>query len=393
MNNPHSKKICSKKYFVQHFTFLCLLSVLVLSCKQRDYNTETTTEGLKVSGVTGPEFHKGLFAKVGSLERRNAGESFERELRDKIFSTLPQPENDEHLAQIQLTQKALFFTAQYLKYGQECLSKEKITVFRGHNRPYLKSNLNGLFDVVYAPVWRNKAIRVAEQPWKDWIWETVKNTSANEQSSENLATPKGKWSDIINVQNSSESFLLNVTLSPELASKKGNFTAKLEVCPERIWPAYGSKKLSELEFYMPLFILPEEIVSDSSSNNSEKYSPGSLSNYTPQIERCYANLGLAADFSKLKNSNETSEENKHFTRYNRVSSSFYQAMNLANNSKAWRDWYPNLEQICEVDCALAKDNLKGLGEKLTTEGKDMKIDREYSRYNFVYNKFCGAGKL
>jgi hypothetical protein len=176
------------------FWSVSFLAVLSQSCRQRAFNTETTTEGLKVSGVSGPEFHRGLVAKLGSEARRNAGESFERELREKIFPQLPQPDAEEHRAQVQLTQKALFFTAQYLKYGQECTAKEKITVYRGHNRPYVKSKSSYLFDVIYAPVWRNKAILVSEQPWKEWIWDDrkVSSPSVPDTEKETIAL-QGKW--------------------------------------------------------------------------------------------------------------------------------------------------------------------------------------------------------
>lgn len=169
--------------------------------------------------------------------------------------------------------------------------------------------------------------------------------------------------------------LISTTLLSEVARRFGPGYLTLSVCPERTaFVTKTSENFGELEVYLPLFILPEEIVSidglecgqlpgDDDGEAAQEcfkkatgtpfvHHPASLSSPTLLYRQCFMNFGTLA---------ETSESDLLTTRYSKNLKAFYKILAASNSSRDFRSkLVSELQAQCKPDCALGKKIMKRL---------------------------------
>lgn len=257
-------------------------------------------------------FALGTLSPPGSPDRVKAGQILEDTV-NKVYTPTSFSKNSETKKDQLLAKRIFQLTANYLKSSNLCRSEEKIRVYRGiGEQPVLRRTgskmgaayFGGLQNAIVEGLVKASLLSKSRIPLNelqdsgelafenfnaisaDINWDQLPVFIKNEQTqvfSRQLVDWKmifgfgrkaldgknvdGKWSDIAKTHSltAPETPLISVSLDAESAMMFGPSLLVLDVCPERLMPSVIDRERSrvnfyETEFYLPITILPEEVV-------------------------------------------------------------------------------------------------------------------------------------
>lgn len=232
-------------------------------------------------------FFDGLAAEPGSPARIEAGKILEAQLH-KSYKTF---KKSEFLADEQeLTKKILGFTVEYLKSDKSaaCPPDKKIRLYRGFGpqlilhpkgepkkafhlfgewarlvREDLGSALDGADDAgefAFAKSAGLKRGAIDKLPWNELLGKRPGPGGSPDIEAEPIDLA---WSLLAmsHTNGGDLSPLISTSIEPDVSGRFGPGYIVADVCPERAIPFTADRGFfNELEVYVPLFLLPEEIV-------------------------------------------------------------------------------------------------------------------------------------
>lgn len=154
--------------------------------------------------------------------------------------------------------------------------------------------------------------------------------------------------------------LISTSVESLVADRFGPGFLTLSVCPERaLLTTQNGENFGELEAYVPLFILPEEIVrvdgkecgqiEDEDLRKKCHTTPfvdtaPPASPYTALYRQCFENLGTATE----------ARGDALAARYGKISEAFYKKVDETTSVDALRVAIGTMTGVCAPDCDLAK---------------------------------------
>lgn len=252
-----------------------LITLLLGSCSHTDKTTRGIASSPELSLEQSKEFYNGLWSPPGSINRINSAKFLQNWLDHVTMNTLPKvPHDSGSQKQFQITKNIFQMTADYLKSDKTCAPEEKVRLYRGvaKNQLYQDQQKNWLSTWSswnYNFVMNGQAIPAEKMethradPISDLQFKTV------DQKTCTNCTKNFIWNEITNWHaetGSDTSPLLSTSLEWSIAKKFANpYLIVMDVCIDRAAAVFNGTqnfaKFHELEVYLPLMALPEEIVS------------------------------------------------------------------------------------------------------------------------------------
>jgi hypothetical protein len=267
------------------FCFFWILLAVTFCKPQRDLESEILSDG---GGSRTKQFFIGLSSPPGSEARRQAGVILESIFNEKLYPSVPS-EVDKYTKEGQLRMRRILnLTVEYLKSGTQCTAAQRIRAYRGlgsqniviHPKGkekqgvHLFTNWNSLLmeDIVKGNFANRSPIGVRifdqlDQAKKgaienlDWSYFFgMKRLIARTRDPNDFIN--FNWDNLATTHSivSTDSPLISLALQPEISNDFGPGFIVADICPERALPLESSFAFGETEIYVPLFILPEEIV-------------------------------------------------------------------------------------------------------------------------------------
>ena len=374
---------------------LCGTLFLNAGCKSRDFNAnnQENNQGSDISSTTTPaaieEFYKGLDAPPGSAARKRAGLLFEQEVLGKALAALPTATDADAKRWQQNTLKIFKLTAEYLQKSAGCTQAQKVRLYRGHGFNAERQADGKTFQTQLSNAWysakKTSPKTLTDLPWKNWL--AADREFVTPEGGDTLIQPDYRFDQlaIAHTIDSKTSALVSTTTSKNVAKQFGTEMFVLDVCPERTFPVMDLRYMSEFEFYVPLFLLPEEIVADVPHTFPIPSTVPAQSALTSQMWTCFANTGTEVDISAIKIEESTVRESggddtqaglSYVQRYKKTRDSVYKALTSTKDFAAWRADFAGIASKCTIDCALADATLKeeqtramALGSRYSAEEK------------------------
>jgi hypothetical protein len=322
---------------------LCMANTnLIIGCRStRD--TSATAESGELSSASGSltkEFFTGLTSAPGTPARQRAGAILESILMEKLYPRVPAANNSYEKESRDRTRRILNLTVEYLKSGTQCAPAQRIRVYRGL----------GTQNVLFHPQGRPEAGVHVFTDWSNLLTDEIRGglfggnalpgvrvfqglDGANKSAIENIDWPlffgMGRqiarardpndfinfgWEDLAMSHSvaSGESPLISLALQPDVSNGFGPGFLVADICPERALPLENNFAFGETEIYVPLFILPEEVVrveglqcgldiQNGRAKRSDCYpkpltDSDPLSPATKSMRECYINFGHPIEY-------------------------------------------------------------------------------------------------
>lgn len=266
------------------------LSFLGTYCK----SSSTTTNYADSSEISSSnssltkEFFAGLTAAPGTPARQRSGEILEKVFNDSLYPRIPTPNNEYDKESQDRTRRIINLTVEYLKSGTQCDKSQRIRAYRG------LGSQNVFF---HPPGHPEQGVHV----FTDWsklltgevssglfggnvlpgvrVFQGLDNVKKSAVDQIDWATFFGMERQIARARNpndfinfgwenlasshsvsSNQSPLISLALKADVSDGFGPGFLVAEICPERALPLDNSFAFGETEIYVPLFVLPEEIV-------------------------------------------------------------------------------------------------------------------------------------
>ena len=371
-----NKNVKNKNVKINIILSFLTLSMVASACKNRSFNSETLAASR--NQYTAADFYNGLNAAPGTPARKKAGIIFETELLQKTFASIPNSSDAETAKNQKLTLKVLSLTSQYLQKSTGCTQAQKIRLYRGHGFAAALQPGTQIIETQLSNAWFQADKKPLNMlPWKKWFAEM-----------RSFITPEGGDTDIdlqyrfdrlavAHTLDSKSSALLSTTVSRKVAEGFGTKQFVLDVCPERVFPVLDTRYLSEFEYYMPLFILPEEIVADVNKGESLPPSVSAPSTLGERVWSCFANLGTNLEVARVSEEateiresggDDNSGDIPYTQRYKTVRNKIYEGVLASTDFAAWRTDFARITEQCAVDCKLAQNTLESERERFKNSG-------------------------
>lgn len=324
--------------------YLFLASVLVglsvfTGCSQGspdDSSDEGAVEATTDNATA--RFFAGLAAPPGSPERKQAGAMLEQKLQQAYaqFRTSAGDEEERNL-----TKKIFGFTVEYMKSDASamCPADRKVRVYRGYGAQLLlhpqgapdqRFHLFG--DWGYAIAKELESSLASAPDPGELAFQSAGSLGTSSFDKLDFATLLGKRQyararseqDLINLSWSSlasthtvtsrGSPLISTALKTDAANDFGPGFIVADLCPERAIPLESTFAFGETEVYVPLFLLPEEIVRVEGADcglsikrtgaKRDSCFNGELADRDPKtalsraMTSCYVNFGYKAEYKR-----------------------------------------------------------------------------------------------
>lgn len=286
------------------------------------------------------QFFIGLSSPPGSKARRQAGVILESIFKEGLYPSVPS-EVDKYTKEGQLRMRRILnLTIEYLKSGTQCTAAQRIRAYRGL----------GSQNIVIHPKGKEKQGVHLFTNWNSLLMDDLgkgnfgsrspigvrifdQSDQAKKGAIENLDWPyffgmkrliartrdpndfiNFNWDNLAATHSivSTDSPLISLALQPDVSNDFRPGFIVADICPERALPLESPFAFGETEIYVPLFILPEEIVRveglecgleiQNGRSNRERCFPKPLTDKDPEskasqgMRNCYINFGYPIEY-------------------------------------------------------------------------------------------------
>lgn len=388
--------------------------------------TEINQAGSHLTGASGSltkDFFTGLSSAPGTPARQHAGEILEKVFKEKLYPTIPNAGDQYAKESRERTQRILNLTIEYLKSGTQCDPSQRIRAYRG------LGSQNVLFHPQGHP---EQGVHVFTN-WSNLLTGEIKggifggnalpgvrvfqglegaNKSAIDQIDWSLFFGMGRqvarsrdpnnfiefnWENLTMAHSvtSGQSPLISFALKSDVSDGFGPGFLVADICPERVLPLENNFAFGETEIYVPLFVLPEEIVRveglqcgldiQNGKAKRENCYPQPLTDSTPispatqSMRECYINFGHPVEYKPW--SERQAVASRYFVEKHDLLKKIFDAQNISQA----RQTQTQVLQQCAPSCSIAQSVVNGARERLEYQPTDdnAKKDQETLKNGLV----------
>jgi hypothetical protein len=320
------------------FILIGILLSSFINCKSHQ-NLESESLSSPEGSLT-KQFFEGLSSSPGTMARKRSGEILEDIFKEKLYPNVPKNVDQYTKEGQDRMRRILDLTVEYLKSGKQCSPSQRIRVYRGlgsqnvmiHSKGQEKQGVhiftdwnNLLVGEVGGGKFGNQSpvgVRVFDKLAEvkksaienlDWAYFFgMKRQVARSRDPNDFIN--FSWEQLASTHSISsvDSPLISVALQSDVSNGFGPGFIVADICPERALPLESHFAFGETEVYVPLFILPEEVVRveglecgvdiQNGRSRRERCFPKPLTDKDPVSEatqgmkNCYINFGQPIEY-------------------------------------------------------------------------------------------------
>ncbi len=378
----------------------------LISCKAVPQQEAIALDQANLNNLGGSltkEFFTGLSSAPGSPARKRSGEILENVFQEKLYPQVPKKDEPYEKESQEHTHHVLNLTIEYLKAGNQCNPTQRIRAYRGLGSQNLLIHPEGqpeqgfhvfadwgtlLTDELKGGIFSGNAIpgvhvfqrlgganksAIEQLNWPNFFG--MGRLAARSNDPNNFID--FNWEKLAKTHSGSSSFspLISFALKPDVSDGFGPGFLIVDICPERVLPLENYLTFGETEIYVPLFVLPEEIVRveglqcglDIQNGKAKREScyPKPLtdsdapSSATQRMRECYINFGHPIEYKSWGARDSVSR--RFFAEKLDILNQIFLSKNLTEARQA----QTQVLQQCAASCTVANDVVRDARESLS----------------------------